>query len=515
MSGFRQARWNEPLVFERSKIGTIAYSLPSVEKEVQKALPKPIESIPPTLRRQTPPELPELSEPEVLQHFVRLSQMNYCVDLGLYPLGSCTMKYNPPINERIVQNPYFSWLHPQQDESEIQGILQILYELKQWLAEITGMNQISLQPAAGAHGEFAGALIIRAYHAENDELATRREIIVPDSAHGTNPASAAMAGFNVVVVPSNNDGQVDLQALQSAVSKRTAGLMLTNPNTLGLFEQKIESISEIIHDVGGLLYYDGANLNANLGRVRPGDMGFDIVHLNLHKTFATPHGGGGPGAGPIGVKGALSPFLPTPLVSFDGTKYYLDKERPKSIGRVHGYLGNVLVLLKSYAYILHMGSLGLKAAAEHAVLNANYIMKCLEGVGGYSIPFAPDTWRMHEIVISAKPLLRDTGISARDVAKALLDRGLHAPTFYFPAIVEEALMIEPTETFSKEELDRFIEALREIAEQAYDNPDLVSRSPQHTAASRLDEVRAAHPRTMALSWRMYQKRSKSQSTTQA
>ncbi len=514
MSEFRQARWKEPLVFERSTPGAIAYSLPAVEKELQTALPKPIESIPQSLRRQTPPELPELSEPEVLQHFVRLSQMNYCVDLGLYPLGSCTMKYNPPINERVVQHPYFSWLHPRQDISSVQGILQILYELQKWLAEITGMNQISLQPAAGAHGEFAGALIIRAYHAEHDELATRREIIVPDSAHGTNPASAAMAGFEVVVVPSNKDGQVDLQALRSAVSERTAGLMLTNPNTLGLFEQKIESIAKIIHDVGGLLYYDGANLNATLGHVRPGDMGFDIVHLNLHKTFATPHGGGGPGAGPIGVKEALSPFLPIPLVSFDGTKYYLDGERPKSIGRVHGFLGNVPVLLKSYAYILQMGRRGLKAVAEHAVLNANYIMKCLEGIRGYSIPFAPDTWRMHEVVISAKPLFRDTGVSARDVAKALLDRGLHAPTFYFPAIVEEALMIEPTETFSKEELDRFIEALREISEQSYANPAMVRRSPQHTATSRLDEVRAAHPRTIALSWRMHQKRLKSKPTTQ-
>ena len=504
MTEFRQARWKEPLVFERSKPGAIAYSLPAVEREIHRALPKPIESIPQSLRRQNPPKLPELSEPEVLQHFIRLSQMTYCVDLGLYPLGSCTMKYNPPINERIVKHSFFSQLHPRQIDSSIQGILQILYELQLWLGEITGMDHISLQPAAGAHGEFAGALIIRAYHAEQDELLTRREVIVPDSAHGTNPASASMAGFDVVVVPSNKNGQVDLNALQSAVSERTAGLMLTNPNTLGLFEQEIESIAEIIHDSGGLLYYDGANLNATLGRVRPGDMGFDIVHLNLHKTFATPHGGGGPGAGPIGVKEALSPFLPVPIVSYDGTKYYLDEKRPKSIGRIHGFLGNVPVLLKSYAYILRMGGQGLKAVAENAVLNANYIMNCLKDVRGYSIPFAPDTWRMHEVVISAEPLLRDTGVSARDVAKALLDRGLHAPTFYFPTIVEEALMIEPTETFSKEELDRFINALREISEQAYANPAMVLKSPQHTATSRLDEVRAAHPRTMALSWRMYQ-----------
>jgi len=505
-SFFRQARWDEPLVFERSRPGSIGFSLPQIDEEVRAALPNPLDSLPPSLQRRSPPLLPEMSEPEVMQHFIRLSQMNYCIDLGLYPLGSCTMKYNPPINERLVRHPQLSHLHPYQDSSTVQGILQILYELQQWLAEITGMDAFSLQPAAGAHGELTGALIIRAYHADRGELEQRQEIIVPDSAHGTNPASASMAGFQVVVIPSNREGLVDLDALQAAVSERTAGLMLTNPNTLGLFEREIEAIAEIVHGVGGLLYYDGANLNALLGRVRPGDMGFDIVHLNLHKTFSTPHGGGGPGAGPVGVKAQLEPYLPIPIVAHNGERYYLERDRPKSIGRVRGFLGNVAVLLKAYAYILRMGRQGLRAAADQAVLNANYIMKRLEGIRGYTIPYSPKTWRKHEVVVSASQLLKETGVSARDVAKALLDRGLHAPTFYFPSIVEEALMIEPTETFSKEELDRFVEALREIAEQAYTSPDQVRRTPQNTATTRLDEVKAAHPRTIALTWRMYKKR---------
>lgn len=505
---FHQAKWEEALVFERSRSGAVGYSLPNVSPGVKKALPKPMKALPNTLRRLTPPNLPELSEPEVMQHFVRLSQMNYCIDLGLYPLGSCTMKYNPPMNEEIIKNPQFGQLHPHQDCTTLQGILRIFFELQQWLAEITGMDNFSLQPAAGAQGELAGVLIIRAYHADNGELEHRREIIVPDSAHGTNPASAAMAGFDVVVVPSNQQGQVDLQALESAVSKQTAGLMLTNPNTLGLFEQEIETIANIVHKAGGLLYYDGANLNANLGRVRPGDMGFDIIHTNLHKTFATPHGGGGPGAGPIGVKQNLVDFLPIPIIAYDGNQYVVDIDRPKSIGRLHGFHGNAAVLLKAYAYIMRMGWQGLHAVSNHAVLNANYIMKKVESIKGYSIPFAPGTWRKHEVVVSVKPLERDTGITARDVAKALLDRGLHAPTYYFPAIVEEALMIEPTETFSKAELDRFIEALEQIAIQAYSNASIIYESPKNTSIGLLDEAKAAHPRTMALTWRMLQQRQK-------
>lgn len=499
---FHQAKWNEPLIFDRTQSGTIGYSLPHLSRAIKNTLPNPTSSIPESLRRKKPPALPELSEPEVVQHFVRLSQMNYCVDLGLYPLGSCTMKYNPALNEAIIKNPSFSQSHPSQDCSTLQGILRILFELQQWLSEITGMDQHSLQPSAGAQGELAGVLIIRAYHEDHGELQTRRQILIPDSAHGTNPASAAMAGFDVVVVPSNEQGQVDIQALKSAVSKQTAGLMLTNPNTLGLFEQKIETIASIIHKAGGLLYYDGANLNANLGRVRPGDMGFDIIHTNLHKTFATPHGGGGPGAGPVGVKQHLAQYLPVPIISFNGKQYYSDIDRPKSIGRLHGFYGNIAVLLKAYAYIMRMGWQGLHAVSEYAVLNANYLMKRIEGTKGYSIPFAPGVWRKHEVVISAKPLERDTGVNARDVAKALLDRGLHAPTFYFPAIVEEALMIEPTETFSKAELDRFADAMQEIAQLAYSDPTRITEAPKNTTIERLDEVKAAHPRTMTLSWKM-------------
>jgi len=503
---FRQAKWDEPVLFERSRPGTIGYSLPEPSNAIKKMLPKPLSTIPKSLQRKTPPPLPELSEPEVVQHFVRLSQMNYSVDLGLYPLGSCTMKYNPPMNEEVVKNPQFAQSHPYQDCKTLQGVLRILFELQQWLSEITGMDQHSLQPSAGAQGELAGVLIIRAFHEDRGELETRRHIIVPDSAHGTNPASAAMGGFDVVVVPSNQRGQVDLQALESAVSEQTAGLMLTNPNTLGLFEQEIETIASIVHKAGGLLYYDGANLNANLGRVRPGDMGFDIIHTNLHKTFATPHGGGGPGAGPVGVKQQLAAYLPVPVISFDGAQYYSDIDRPKSIGRLHSFHGNTAVLLKAYAYIMRMGWQGLQAVSNHAVLNANYLMKQIEGIKGFSIPFATGEWRKHEVVVSAKPLERDTGVNARDVAKALLDRGLHAPTFYFPAIVEEALMIEPTETFSKAELDRFIEALREIAKQAYTNSKLITSAPHNTSINRLDEVKAAHPRSMTLTWRMFQQR---------
>ncbi len=511
MRHFHQADWDEPLIFERSKPGAIAYSLPQVSEDVRAALPEPLKMLPKSLRRLKPPALPELSEPSVLQHFTRLSQMNYCIDLGLYPLGSCTMKYNPPMNERLVEHPQFSKMHPLQNKSTIQGTLEILYNLQQILSEITGMDQFTLQPAAGAHGELTGVLIIRAYFKDRGELASRREIIVPDSAHGTNPASAAMAGFNVVVVPSNSKGQVDLQALKSAVSDKTAGLMLTNPNTLGLFEQEIDSIAKIIHDVGGLLYYDGANLNANLGRVKPGDMGFDIIHTNLHKTFASPHGGGGPGSGPVGVKDFLAPYLPVPIITYDGTQYSLDEDRPKSIGRVHGFLGNAAVLLRAYAYILRLGRRGLLEASNHAVLCANYIMKKLVGVRGYTVPYAPNTWRKHEVVISAKKLFRETGISARDIAKALLDWGIHAPTFYFPSIVEEALMIEPTETYEKAELDLFVDALRDIAETAYTNPEIVKQAPKNTKVGRLDEVKAAHPRTMALTWRMYQERQKQNS----
>ncbi|MEM0058106.1 MAG: aminomethyl-transferring glycine dehydrogenase subunit GcvPB [Candidatus Bathyarchaeia archaeon] len=503
---FRQASWDEPLIFTLGKTGRRGCLLPEAEETVKTAVGDLNELIPENMKRKNPPKLPELSEPEVVRHYLRLSEMNYGVDSGLYPLGSCTMKYNPKINEELASSPKLGMLHPYQDERTVQGILEILYRLERWLAEITGMAEVCLQPAAGAHGEFLGALLIRAYHKHNGELNQRRDMLIPDSAHGTNPASAAMAGFNVVVIPSDRDGCVDVEALKAAVSERTAGLMLTNPNTLGIFEKNIEGIAEIIHEAGGLLYYDGANLNPILCKVRPGDMGFDIVHINIHKTFGTPHGGGGPGAGPVGVKEELAKFLPVPRIVFDGKQYRLDYDRPYSVGKIRSFYGNVAVLLKAYAYILSLGFEGLREAAEVSVLNANYVLHKLKDVDGLMLPYGEDTPRKHECVFSAKPLKAKTGVSALNIAKRLLDYGVHAPTIYFPLIVEEALMIEPTETFEKEELDRFVEAVCEICREAQTSPEKVLKAPHNTAVPRLDEAKASHPQSMALSWRMYLKR---------
>ncbi|MDI6847856.1 MAG: aminomethyl-transferring glycine dehydrogenase subunit GcvPB [Candidatus Bathyarchaeia archaeon] len=503
---FKQAKWNEPLIFKLGRKGRKGHILPKVEDEVKRAVGDVNALIPENMRRISQLRLPELSEVEVTRHFMRLSQMNYGVDSGLYPLGSCTMKYNPKINEFLANLPTIGMLHPYQNESTVQGILEILYRLERWLTEITGTYEICLQPAAGAHGEFLGTLLMRAYHKLNGECKKRNEVIVPDSAHGTNPASAAMAGFNAVVVPSDENGCVDLEALKAAVSERTAGLMLTNPNTLGIFEENIEEIAKIVHETGGLLYYDGANLNPILGKARPGDMGFDIVHINIHKTFSTPHGGGGPGAGPVGVSEELTKFLPVPRIVFDGERYRLDYDRPYSIGKIRSFYGNVAVLLKAYAYILSLGGEGLKEVAEVSVLNANYLMKKLKEIEGLTLPYNSEKPRKHECVFSAKPLKNETGVSALNIAKRLLDYGLHAPTIYFPLIVDEALMIEPTETFEKEELDRFVEAMRKICEEAYTNPEAILQAPHNTSVSRLDEVKASHPRTMALSWRMYLKK---------
>lgn len=503
---YRQAIWNEPVIFSLGKAGRVGHILPNVEEEVKAVVGDLYKLIPEKMRRKTPPKLPELSEPEVVRHYLRLSEMNYGVDSGLYPLGSCTMKYNPKINELLANLPTIGFVHPYQDESTVQGILEILYTLERWLAEITGTAEVCLQPAAGAHGEFLGACLIRAYHKHKGELDKRREMLIPDSAHGTNPASAAMAGFNVVVIPSDENGCVSVEALKAAVSDKTAGLMLTNPNTLGIFEQNIEEIAKTVHDAGGLLYYDGANLNPILCKVRPGDMGFDIVHINIHKTFGTPHGGGGPGAGPVGVTEELAKFLPVPRIVFDGKCYRLDYDRPYSVGKIRGFYGNVAVLVKAYAYILSLGFEGLKEVAEVSVLNANYVLHKLKGVEGLALPYNGEKPRKHECVFSAKPLKNKTGVAALNIAKRLLDYGVHAPTIYFPLNVEEALMIEPTETFEKEELDRFIDALREVCREAQTSPEKVLKAPYNTAVSRLDEVKASHPKTMALSWRMYQKK---------
>ena len=496
---YHQASWEEPLIIERSQEGKRGHNPPAPTHEEIKVLGKePWTRIPRELARESPPRLPEVSEPEVVRHFTRLSQENYTPDVGIYPLGSCTMKYNPKIAEVVVQNHRLEKLHPEQDESTVQGLLRLLYLLEKILAEITGMSRISLQPAAGAQGEFLGALIMRAYHVSKGELDGRTEMIVPDSAHGTNPASAAMAGFKVVVVPSNGNGMVDLEALRSVVGPKTAGLMITNPNTLGIFERNIIEIARIIHEAGGLLYYDGANFNPILGKVRPGDMGFDIVHLNLHKTFATPHGGGGPGAGPVGVTKKLERFLPVPLIGFDGKKYFLDYNVPNTIGKIRAFHGNVAVLVRAYAYILSLGIEGLESVAETSVLNTNYVLTKIMKTGIFDLPF--NRTRKHEFVLSGKRLSDRTGVRILDIAKRMLDKGVHAPTVYFPLVVDEAIMVEAPETESLYDLDALIDALVSSAKEAETNPTLVKEAPHNTSVGRIDDVKASHPKTLKLKW---------------
>lgn len=493
--GFAQARWNEPLIIDLSKSGKIGFNQ-FLEENVERNL----SSIPERLRRKDAPRLPEVTEIEVVRHYTRLSQENFGVDLGIYPLGSCTMKYNPKVCDTIAASHKIRELHPYQDVRTVQGILQILYEASEFLANIVGMSKITLQPSAGAHGEYTGVLLMRAYHRDRGE-GKRDEILIPDSAHGTNPASAAMAGYKVIEIPSSREGCVDKDALKTVVGPQTAGLMITNPNTLGIFEHDILEIAHTVHEAGGLLYYDGANLNAIMGKAKPGDMGFDIVHINLHKTFATPHGGGGPGAGPVGVTRQLADYLPVPTIGFDGTKYYLDYDRPKSIGKVRAFHGSAAIALRAYAYILLHGREDLKTVSEIAVLNANYMAKKLKSIRGFSLPFGEDLPRKHEFVLSASNLAKDTGVTALHVSKRLLDFGIHPPTVYFPLIVEEAMMTEPTETVSKEEMDNMISAFARISEEAYANSDLPRTSPHSTSVTKIDEVKASRPRTMQLTWR--------------
>lgn len=474
------------LIFELSQSGRMAYDLP--ESDV------PEMELPEEWMRQKPPELPEVSELDLIRHYTELSRRNIGVDQGFYPLGSCTMKYNPKINEDVARLTGFTSIHPYQPKETVQGALQVLYELQQYLAEITGMDQFSLQPAAGAQGEWTGLLMIRAYH-ESRGQKNRNKVIIPDTAHGTNPASATVAGLTAVTIPSNEKGHVDLEALKRVLGDDTAALMLTNPNTLGLFEEEIEAIASLVHQAGGLLYYDGANANAILGKVRPGDMGFDVVHLNLHKTFTTPHGGGGPGAGPVGVKKQLADFLPTPIVEQDAEgSYHLQTDRPLSIGRVKGFFGNFLILVRAYTYIRTMGPAGLKQVSEDAVLHANYLMKRLAPY--FDQPY-PGKCK-HEFVLSGKKQ-KKKGVRVLDIAKRLLDFGIHPPTIYFPLIVEEALMIEPTETESKETLDRFVDVMIRIVKEIEENPEMVKEAPHHTPVKRLDEVRAA--RKPILRWK--------------
>jgi glycine dehydrogenase subunit 2 len=466
------------LIYEKSRTGRRAGLVP--RHDIPKA------DVPSELRRRTPPRLPEVTEPELVRHFTALADRNFGIDTGFYPLGSCTMKHNPRVNERMASLPGFRDLHPLQEDEGAQGALELMWRLQAYLAEITGLPGVSLQPAAGSQGELTGLMLMCAYFAERGEGDQRDTIITADTAHGTNPASVTMAGYKLEKVATDARGNLDLADLRTKVTDRTAGLMLTNPSTLGLFDEGIEEVAEIFHSAGALLYYDGANLNAVLGRSRPGDMGFDIVHINLHKTFSQPHGGGGPGGGPIAVRETIEPYLPSPQVVRDGELYRLDHDRPRSIGRVRGFAGAFGVFVRSYAFMRAYGP-ELREMSNVAVLNANYLLARLRDV--LELPY--DRHCMHEFVLSARNLKREHGITALDVAKRLMDFGIHPPTIYFPLVVPEALMIEPTETEVKERLDEFVDAMRQIAREAAEDPELLRTAPHTRPVNRLDEVRAA------------------------
>ena len=485
-------------IFEKSVEGRRAFVAPELD------VPRDDDALPERFRRAEPPKLPEISEPEIVRHYTMLSTKNFHVDRGFYPLGSCTMKHNPKLHERVAALPGHARLHPLQAPARAQGALQLMWELQRALAEIAGLPHVSLQPSAGSQGELAGVLLTRAYHESRGEHRTK--VLTPDTAHGTNPATVTMAGYDVVKLGTADDGGVDLDDLRAHVDDETASLMLTNPNTLGVFDRNIEEIASIVHDAGATLYYDGANLNAVMGRARPGDMGFDIVHYNLHKTFTQPHGGGGPGAGPIAVSDRIEPFLPRPQVvkrevtSSEGracesgrTKFVfdLDFDRPQSIGRLRGFQGNFGVFVRSYAYILSLGADGLAEASDVAVLNANYLMARLRELCGEHLPAAYERTCMHEFVLTGGPMKRTLGIKTLDLAKRLLDHDFHPPTVYFPLLVDEALLIEPTETETRETLDEFAEGVAAILEEAAEDPSIAQHAPYDTPVRRLDEAGAA------------------------
>ena len=471
------------LIFEQSRTGRRAHAQAPAMSEAA-------DDIPAELLRDTPPRLPEVSEMQAVRHYTRLSQKNFSIDTHFYPLGSCTMKYNPRACNSLAMLPGMLARHPLGPVTMGQGFMACMYELQEMLREVTGMPAVSLTPAAGAQGEFTGVAMIRAYHDANGDT-ERNEILVPDAAHGTNPATATMCGYKVHEIPTDRDGDVDLEALKAAVGPQTAGIMLTNPSTLGVFERRIEEIARVIHEAGGLLYYDGANLNAILGKVRPGDMGFDVIHMNLHKTFSTPHGGGGPGAGPVGVSKRLEPFLPVPIVGFDGDEYYWITEdtRPQSIGRLSAFMGNAGVLLRAYVYARMLGREGMRRVADFATLNANYLMVRLSEAG-FDVAF-PGRRATHEFIVTLKRQKDELGVTAMDFAKRLLDYNMHAPTTYFPLLVPECLLIEPTETETREELDAFVEAMVSILREAETDAELLHEAPHTQPVRRLDEVRAA------------------------
>ncbi|MCX8195609.1 MAG: aminomethyl-transferring glycine dehydrogenase subunit GcvPB [Acidilobaceae archaeon] len=503
---FRQARWEEPLVFQLGRKGRRGFLLPRLEEEIEALVGE--FRLPEALRREIGPELPSLSEVEVIRHFTRLSHMSYGVDLGPVPLGSCTMKYNPKIAMRYAFHEKLSLLHPLAEEDLLQGLLELLHRLQGWLEAITGMDACSLHPAAGSQGELAGALMIRKYHQMRGEL-ERDEIIVPDSAHGTNPATGTMAGFKVIEVPTAEDGNIDVEAIRASVGPRTAGIMATVPSTLGLFDERALEIAEIVHKAGGLVYHDGANLNGILGRTRPGDLGADIVHLNLHKTFSSPHGGGGPGAGPVCVKDRevvggvrLPDLLPGFRVVKEGGSYRL-RVPSSSVGFLRAWFGNIAPLVWAYVYIASMGAKGLREAGEIAVLNTNYFAHLITSRSKtYSIPYGAGRPRKHEVVISAQRLQEETGVTAEDLAKGLLDAGFYAPTIYFPLIVKEALMVEFTESETKENIDAYAARLLELEEKAFERPEELKDMPKNTAKTRMDNARANHPRSVTPSWRV-------------
>lgn len=473
---------NNQFIFEISRPGRRAFNLPALDVEAVQLT----DVLPAHLVRQKAAELPEVSELQLMRHYTTLSNKNFGLETGFYPLGSCTMKYNPKVNEDIARYAGFSNIHPLQDPNTTQGALELMYNLQDYLKAVSGMDEVTLQPAAGAQGEWTALLLFKKFHEKNGDGQTRKKILIPDSAHGTNPATVAICGFEIIEIKSNEDGTVSVDALKEVVGPDTAGMMMTNPNTLGLFENNIKEISEIIHDAGGLMYCDGANSNAILGLMQPAEMGFDAVHFNLHKTFSTPHGGGGPGSGPVAVKSFLKSFLPVPQVEKEGDRYVLNSDYPDSIGRVKGYFGNFGVNVRAYAYIRAMGPDGLRQVSEDAILNANYLKARLEPY--YDTPY-PQVCK-HEFVLSGTRQKKQ-GANTKDIAKRLLDYGFYAPTVYFPLIVAESLMIEPTETEAKETLDDFADAMIEIAKAAENEPGLLNNAPHSTPVKRLDETLAA------------------------